>query len=805
MLKNLIIISIRSLSKRKFYSLVNILGLAVSITFALLLWIYVTDQNAYDLQYVNADRIYRVNADLNMNGKRDIYSNAPMPIAPTFMDEFPEIEEATRLTGIGGLEIHKGILEFENRKIESKKIFAADPNVFKVFERQFVLGNADKALAEPNAIVITESLAIKLFGTVEALGKAINLITAGAYVKVTGVVKDDSQNTHLPIDAFVSWSTIIGPDQRIQWYGGHVYTYILLNSNNAIDALKAKIPTYYTKFMKEEFDRFHGKADLHFQPLRSIYLSPELVWEAYPHGSSTNMYALSWVILFLLAFAIINYVNLATARASERAAEVGIRKVMGSTKGVLVAQFLTESILLSLLSGILALALCWLLIPNFNLLSGINLVTITLFNTRIIGWLFVACLLIGILAGLYPAFYLSSLKSIESLKGKLASNRKGEILRQVLVTSQYFIAATLVASILLVAQQTTFIKNKDIGYNKNGLVSISMPEDSTILNHIPTIIEKLKANSYVLGATSPMFPLDKEANHFSPTLQNPDGTTFQTGVDFIVIDHDFIQTMGAEMLIGRSFNQHSKADEKTFLINETAMRQFGWEKNTLAARFKSWTSRPGDGDELDLIGVVKDFSMGVSYAKVGPSIMFLDPSGGPNLYVRIPEHETINGVEAIRQLWADTFPGYNFEFNFLDNSLNALYAKEDKFLNLLTVFSFVILFIASLGIIGLISFTTVLRRKELAVRKVLGSPVRAIITLLSKRFVRLILLANLLAAPITWYIMRQWLDHFTYRIDFGPQPFAIALLMCILFTLISLCYHTWKAATENPVEALRSE
>ena len=806
MLSNILLISLRSLAKRKFYSLLNTAGLAVSIAFAFLLWMYVNDQNSYDRHYKNADRIYRINASLNMNGKQDTYSNGPRPVAPLFKSDFPEVEETVRIKGVGGLEMHSGLFLLGDQKIQSREAFIVDSTVFNIFEREFVAGNPKKALTEPNSLVITETLAINIFGTTEALGKTVDLRTEGKYLKVTGIIKDDNRKTHLPMNAFVSWTTFPRPEDMTQWYGAHVYTYMLLREGSDIQDLRAKVPGFFTKYMKAEFDKFNGAADLLFQPLLDIYLTPELVWEAYDHGSKSNVIALTLVMAFLLVFACINYINLATARATERAVEVGIRKTLGSPKRTLMAQFLCESMLLAVASGAIALIMAWLLLPFFSQLTGFYSTDITVFDKQHINLLLITTLSIGLLAGLYPAFYLSSLNAMESMKGKFNGSKRGEVLRKILVTSQYFIAATLIASILFVYEQTTYIKNKDIGYNKTNLLAVTAPDDTTVLNHMRAFGEKVKASSHVLGVTTAYFQLNMEANHFTPTLENADGTTFQMGADFIVIDHDFLTTLDAGLVLGRSFNASSKADEKTFMINEAAMRKFGWSKNTLANRFRSWSDREGDGDRLELIGVVKDFNLGVSYHSVNPMIIFFDKEGGGStLYIRLRPDATLAGTASIRQMWEETFPGQQPEITFTDQSLNALYNKEEKFLDLLATFSGIILFIASLGIIGLISFTTVLKKKEIAIRKVLGSPVRSIIMLLSRRFVVLLAVANLLAVPATYYLVSQWLSNFTYRINFHIWPFAIAVLLCAFFTGISLLYHTALAARANPVDALRSE
>ena len=806
MLKNLILISFRSLSKRKFYSLINVAGLAISIAFAFLLWIYVKDQNGYDRHYSKAERIYRVNAVLNMNSKEDVYSNCPRPVAPLFKTDFPEVEETVRLRGVGGLESHTGLMEVGEKKVQSKEMFIADSTVFRIFEREFVAGNPALALKEPNSLVLSESLARSIFGTTEVLGKSVDLRSEGVLLKITGVIKDETRKSHLPMDALVSWSTFPREADMTQWYGAHVYTYVLLREGSNVNDLQAKIPDFYSKYMKSEFDRFQGKANLYFQPLLSLYLGPELVWEAYPHGSKSNVMALSVVIIFLLIFACINYINLATTRAAERASEVGIRKTLGSPRGFLIAQFLSESMLLAIFSGAIALLITWLILPWFSVLTGFQTTGNPIFTIQNISMLSLITLGIGLLSGIYPAFYLSSLRSVLSLKGKFTASKQGEVLRKTLVASQYFIAATLIASILFVWEQTSYIKNKDIGYDKNNMVAVTAPDDTTVLHHMQAFADKVKTSSHVLGATASFFQLDKEANHFSPTLENADGSTFQMGADLIFVDYDFVKTIDSEMLHGRMFNPQSKADEKAFIINEAAMIKFGWTKDPLGNKFKSWSAREDDGERLDLIGVMKNFNMGVSYHNVNPLIIFLNGEGrGNTLYVRLRPGDTMNGIADIRSMWNELFGSQQPEISFLDQSLNALYSKEEKFLNLLATFSGIILLIASLGIIGLISFTTVLKKKEIAIRKVLGSPVQSIIVLLSKRFVGLLLLANLAAIPVTYYLVNLWLDNFTYRISFHPWPFVIALLVCTFFTTLSMLYHTALAATANPVDALRSE
>jgi putative ABC transport system permease protein len=806
MFKSLFNITIRSIKKRMFYSVLNILGLALSIAFAFLLWLYVRDQKSYDQHYPNAERIYRVNADFNMNGKRDIYSNAPRPIGPALKNDYPEVEVAARLYGAGGLEVHTGILEFEQKRVKTKEMFIADSTVFKIFHKEFIQGNPDKALTEPNSIVISESLAAKLFDTKEdAFEKSLVMQSRRGplTLKVTGIIKDEKRNSHLPMEAITSW--IPSQSDISQWYGAHVNTYILLNKNNDIKSLKDKIPTFFETHMKKTFEELNGKADLIFQPLTEVYLDPEYVWEPNPHGSNTNLKALNIVIVFLLIFACINYINLATARAAERAAEVGIRKTLGSPRWFLIAQFLIESITLSLLSGLLALMLCVALLPYFNLLGGLNLGVATLLSFKHIFYVMMLSIMIGLSAGLYPAFYLSSLESLTVLKGTFARSSKGEFMRKLLVTSQYFIAAILIASILFVAEQTTFIKNKDIGYDKSNLLVITIPPDTVVSRHMSPFIDEIRKSPRVAGVTNSLYALDKEANQFTPTFQNEDGSTFSMGADLIVIDADFIDALGIKIISGRNFIRDSQADmDESFIINETAVEKLGWKKNPLGGKMVN-TDAKGNVNKINVVGVVKDFNLGTSYQSIHPLIIFFTNRSGSTLYVRLTGDETLTTVNELKEVWAKIFPGREFEFNFLDQSLNRLYEKEEKFLNLLTVFSFIIVFIASLGIIGLISFTTELKKKEIAVRKVLGSPSKAIIWLLSKNFGSMLLLANVVALPVTYYLINLWLTNFTHHIEPGAWPFILSFFVCFIFTAISVGYHTIQAISANPVEALNYE
>lgn len=804
MFKNILVTAVRNLFKRKFYTVLNILGLATSMAFAFLLWMYVQDQLSYDQHFSNADRIYRVNADFNMNEKRDIYSNAPRPVGPTLKTQFPEVEAAVRILGAGDLNIHTAILELDGLKIKTKKIFIVDSTFFNVFDHEFIIGNPETALKEPNSIVISESFAVKFFGQQEAYGQS--LYYPGRIpknLKITGIIKDPSNNTHLQLEALVSWATFPYEWEMTQWYGAHTYTYIMLNESNDPVALHDKFPEFFEQNMKETFDDLQGTADLIFQPLTKIHLGPEYVWEPYAHGSATNVSILSIIIVFLLVLAVINYINLATAYATERASEVGIRKILGSSRTTLFIQFLSESIILTMFSGIAALALSVILLPYFNYLAHLNLSMDIVLSIANVTSVMLLSLMIGILAGIYPALHLSSVESLTVLKSKYGMSGQGNGLRKLLVITQYCIAAMLISGIIFVSEQTRFIKNKDVGFAKENLIHISVPADTSVMNRLSVFKDLLTSNTGITGATNSQYSLNAEANQFTPTLENPDGTTFQMGTDLISVDYDFVSTVGLELIDGRNFNTDAGTDEDySILINKTAVQKFGWEDEPLFGKMVAGEDEEGNLIKYNVIGVVKDFNLGVSYLEANPLIMFLNTSGYENLYLRVKGDDIFESITYLKNTWATTFPDHALEYIFVDETLHKLYKKEDQFLSLLTSFSFIIIFIASLGIIGLISFTTELKRKEIAIRKVNGATPKIIASLLFKKIAGLVLIANVIAVPLTYFFIQIWLENFAQKIDLEIWPFVVSLLICSFFTSAALIYHTTKAALANPIYAL---
>lgn len=481
MMRSLFVIAFRSLKKRAWYSTLNVVGLTVSICSAFLMSVYVIDQTSYD-RHFRSERIYRVNLETDMNGKIDTYSNVPQPLAAAFRSSYPQIEEIARVA----ITDHVGTLETRDKKIQSKNFVIADPSILKIFEHTFLEGNASNALSEPASVVVNESMARDLFGRRDVLGERVYFREFEKDLTITGVIADDNRRSHFQMDVFVPWNTF--PQyESTQWYGAHTYTYILLKEHTEIATLEQQMPDFFNSYMKKDFDAFNGRGQVFFQNLADIYLSEELVWEPNPHGSRANVIALAVVALLLVVFAVVNYINLATARAAERAAEVGIRKVLGSSRSSLWAQFMVESVVLAVLAGVLSLVLSYILLPVFERLADIQLPVGQLLTPGAVGIVLMLSFVIGVLAGVIPASYLSSLQALRVLKGKFISRGRGEALRKTLVTTQYLIAAILTAGVFVVYQQISFIQTKDIGFDRENLVSVTVSRDSVVNNHIDVL------------------------------------------------------------------------------------------------------------------------------------------------------------------------------------------------------------------------------------------------------------------------------------------------------------------------------
>lgn len=794
----------RGLNKRRGYTIINLSGLAVGISISFLLWLYVSDQFSYDQHLSESHRVYRINYDLTFDSQQSIYSNVAQPVGPALKKEFPEIEEVVRFYKRGA--DHSAVFSHGEIAFKSDKVFYAEEAFLKVFKIGMLAGDAEDALKEPNSIVISEKLAKQLFSTSDVMGETVQLGNDPSSIrKITGIIKDHLK-THLPVEALLSASIPTRTDEH-RWLGAHVYTYMLLDQHNDIEGLKKKIPAFCERYIDDFFERKGAKADLLFQPLEEIYLDEEHIWELYPHGNRTNLWVMVAMMFFLIVIAAINYVNLSTARATERAREVGIRKTLGSLKRVLIGQFMTESMVITMLSGVLSIFLSVALLPFFDTLSGLETTILTILTPLHLIGILLLSLIIGLIAGIYPAFYLVSFQPISMLTGRSAKGRSGDRFRTGLVLVQYSLSSLLIIGMLFVGKQTRFIMNKELGYNKSQLVSLKVPDELAMSNSVSAFMQEVSSKSSILSATSSYNTLSEDANANDPIFETPDGQIVNTSMNRIDIDFNFLQTIQADIIKGRDFEEtRGDSERRSIVLNEAAVKQYGWENIATHLKLRSKnTDEEGNPLYQSVIGVVSDFSIGPSYQKVAPLMIKLNEWGARNIYIRVQEESTLNAIAHIEESWKETFPGYAFDFAFLDQELNNIYERESMFLKLLKAMTFLIIFITSLGIIGLISFTIEMKQKEIAIRKINGASMPAIVRLLSQKFVRLLFFANLIAAPIAFYFTRKWLFNYDQHVSITAWPFLWSVVICLSFTCMALIYHSLQAAGTNPARALRNE
>ncbi|MCE7995403.1 MAG: FtsX-like permease family protein [Roseivirga sp.] len=796
-------IGIRNLNKRRIYSMLNVSGLAISICASFLIWLYVQEQRSYDQHFEDAERIYRVIFDVDYEDVKAAQADVGQPVGPTLKADYPEVTEVARLRRIGAT----NTLASPDNSIESTDFFVADDQFFKVFSVELSSGNPETVLSQPNTVVISEELAMKFFGRTDVVGNTLKYsgLRPPMDVMITGVMTNLDKHTHLPFQALISYGTYFLESDLSNWLRKS-YTYVMLNEQNNIESLRAKIPDFNRKYLDQVFEKINARGNLLFQPLTSIYLDDDYLGEPYPHGNRGNLKILTAVMVFLLIMACINYVNLATARSVDRAVEVGLRKTLGSSRLSLFSQFMSEAVLLALFSGILAIIISLPLLPYYREITGSGLDVQGFLVLENIGVILLVSISIGLLSGFYPSVYLTSFTPKTILKGRFSSSKKGAALRKILIISQYVLSSILITWILTVTAQIKYMKNKEVGFDKEGLIELTIPDDQTAMKNIDVFIRRVNALPYVRAAAKTKEDLSTYYPSGAQRMEGPDGLPVNTNMSAISVGYDFISAIGASIVKGRGFDR-TVPDERAVMINEAAAKEYGWEGRELEVKYLGLDREGKVTGKWKVAGVVSDFKFGESYVEKGPMIIYLDNRTIPesNLLIGLDSEHLETTLLEIIPIWEELFDIFPFEIQLIKEKLDAIYWREQTFLNLLTTVCIIVVFITSLGIIGLISFTTEIRKKELALRKVVGASLKTIMGLLSRQFVILLIVASLIAIPLGYYITDQWLMNFQLHINFSIWPFLLTLGCCLIFTVLALSYHAFQAAKANPVEALRSE
>ena len=802
MIRNFFLIAFRNLAKHKIFSFINIFGLAIGIAASLLIFQYVRFELSYDRFEANADRIYRIQLDRYNQGKLSTqWAAGAAGIGPIVKATFPEIESLARLRDFGG------IVTYKDQPFREGKIFMANDEFLPMFSYPAIAGSIHGALKDVFTAVLTASTARKYFGNENPVGKMISLNKTDLY-KVTAVVPDPPANTHLKFDILLSFATFEKwrPEinTTINWDG--FYAYILLRPGTDPKQLENKIAGLVQQKWSEDMKKNGWNMVFHLQPLPDIHLYSHYMFEAETNGDAKAVYFLLAIAFFIIAIAWINYINLATARSMDRAKETGIRKTLGSLRWQLVVQFLFESFLLNTLAAILAFLLILVCLPAFNAIAGKNL-TLSLLTTGSFWFTLSAIFIIGtILSGLYPAFVLSSFKPISVLKGRLASTTHGALLRQSLVVVQFMASVLLMVGTFTVYRQLHFMQHQDLGVQTAQTLVLQGPRiyDTTYDNQLTnfrTEVLRIPGISQITASTE--VPGHKVGwNAGGIRLVGADETQSRQ-YRIIGIDYDFLNAYGLKLLKGRNFSREMSTDTSAVLFNEAAVEQMGYRhpEEVLDKRIEFW------GKQYTIVGIVTNHHQESLREAYDAHIFRLIPDADAyySLKLTASRDTWASTIAAVKQQFKTFFPNNPFDYFFLDDHIAEQYKADKQFGQTFSLFAGLAIFVSCLGLLGLASFVTSQRTKEIGIRKILGAPAPSILVLLTRDFLRPILLAFLLATPITWFVLGKWLENYAFRIPLTPWLFLGPIALILAVALLTITTQTLGAATANPVKSLRAD
>jgi putative ABC transport system permease protein len=790
MLHNYIKVAIRNLLRQKGFSFINILGLALGITCTALIGMWVNDELSYDKFHKDYDRMYRITATLPELKVHAAVSSAPLALA--VKNEIPEVAEAVRIS-----DLKRELMQVGDLKFEEKGVMYADSNFFRVFTFPFIKGDSEHALQNPEGIVITEEMAKKYFGSTDVLEKTIRKNNKEDFT-VTGVIANVPSNSHLKFDFVQPMSFLARTNDDLKknvWDNFNYYTYIKLNdkaqqSKSAIEDLEKKMQAIYKK------NESVLKVGFVLQPLAKVHLYSNFLADISGHGNAQNVYIFMVVAVFILVVACLNFMNLATARAARRAKEVGLRKVVGAIRPHLMGQFLAESLVVALLSLVLALLIIYIVLPYFNTLGGKNL-SLDFTNVQLIAGLLGITVITGLLAGSYPALYLSGFVPATVLKGNFTGGGSGSLFRNTMVVIQFAVSISLIVGTTIVYRQLKYIQQLNLGYDKENLLYVPMTGE---------MWSKYDALRTMLGNNR----LTSQYSFISDLPTTSSGATISvewTGKDpntqplfyNLAIDENFEEVFKATILEGHGYGENAKADSVNIIVNEMALKTMDMKlESAVGTKIKVW------GRERTIIGVVKDFNFKPVQETIGPMFLNRNTWGGYAIVRALPG-ETENTIAALQQTCKDINPSYPFNYSFLDQDIANLYKAEQRLGSLFNVFAVLAIVISCLGLYGLSAYLAERRTRELGIRKVLGASGFQLVYLLSATFTRPILIATAIAVPLAWYGMSQWLSGFAYHVTIDWTIFLVAFLSALFIAWLTVSFESIKAATTNPVKSLRSE
>ncbi len=787
MLKNYLKVAIRNLLKQKFYAFINVLGLAIGIATALLITLYILDELRYDQFHEKADRIYRLATHVRI-GESEF--NAPFTsaaVAGPLVEEVPEVETAVRM-----IRWDTQIVRRETQAITEKNVIAADADFFKVFSFPLKEGDPETALSAPNTVVLTEAKAHLYFPEGEAVGNTLYI--DNQLFKVTGIMEEVPVLSHFHFNIVYSFTTL-PRSKETNWGNINTYTYFLLREGSDIGGVNSKFEALLDKYFEEyrDMQQMGSVFEMFVQPLTSLHLRSHLMEEWEPNGSLHQLYIFGAIALFIILIASINFMNLATARSADRAKEVGVRKTLGSLRSTLIKQFLAESLLMSVLAMGVALGLAELCRIPFNQVSGKNITLDFTANFWLFPGIVFFTVVLGLLAGSYPAFYLTRFRPVEVLRGRLAAGSKGNTFRNSLVVFQFVISITLILCTLLVYQQLGYIRNKDLGFDKENILIIPQSDKLGAQQEAfrQALLEAAAVTSVAFSTNAPFGSYD--GMYFNVKGKDKQGQIF----NYLPVSYDYLETMDVQLQEGRNFSREFAGDTASVLINEETVRQLGLEQPIGSVL-------EYHDQQATVVGVIKDYHFESLHSKIHPLVLFLTEQG-EHTEVKVQSDNLPETLAFVEAQWKNHAPDTPFAYSFLDEDFDVLFKTEQRLGQLFIIFTGLAIFVACLGLLALAAFVAEQRTKEIGIRKVMGATVGNIITLLSKDFTRLVLIAFCIAVPIGYFAMTRWLQGFAYRVDISLWTFLAVGMIALLIAGLTVSYQSLKAALANPVDSLRNE
>lgn len=796
MFRNYLKIALRNVRRHPGYTLINVIGLAVGMTCCVLIALYVKEELSYDRHHPDHNRLYRVALEIVKPTATRVFANGPATLAAVLKEDYPQVEEAVRLWALGGRLVTRG----PERRFYENNFFFADPSVFNIFALPLSEGSAEAALAQPETVVISARIAAKYFDEENPIGQTLTINDTD--YKVTGVIREDHHNSHITFD-FIS--SILPVEQQNAWFQNwHTtmfHTYVKLQENTDVAWFDAELATLAENFVGDELDRFQSQYHYFLQPINQIHLQSDLSGEIEPPGNALYIYIFTVVAVLILFIASLNYINLATAQSATRAKEVSVRKVVGSGQRQLFWQFLTESMTVAVAALVLALALAIPSFSWFNAFTGYHIGVGELLQPDVMTGVVVLVLLTGGVAGLIPAFVLSSMHPLRVLSSRLRSG--GSLrLRKVLVTGQFAISLILIVGSITAFRQLEFMKHNNLGFDEEQMLVLPTRRAPVAENYELVKAEWLR-DPAVFSATASSFVPGRGVDNYSIELLGEDDRMSQS-MYYLFVDFDFISTFGIGIVAGRPLRRDIGTDhESAFLINEAGLGAFGWQTPEEALGKRVQTGFGGRQGEI--VGVYRDFNYRSLHDEVEPLMLTVAPSRFGYVSLKVETQDLAATLGRVELIWQRLFPDRPFEYFFLDEDFDRQYRADEKTALLMIVFAGLAILIACLGLLGLAAFSARTYTKEIGIRKVLGASVASIVTLLTRDFARLVLVAVVVGIPIAWFILNRWLDNFAYRTNLPAWTFVAAGLAALGIALLTISYQAIKAALADPVKSLRYE